>query len=187
LNIETENRSASDSASFGSRKFDVIYHKDLLYHLHHPKEAFLNFTEKLKDDGVLIFETGNLADVSKIWLKLLGRLDYPEHVYLFSDKSVRELLKISGLELITEYYYSIIPILLIQKALSSFKYGFKISQKTKVKGNLNENFTTLQKIKGFLTHLLTCRLNRFFPHCLPSKIIYVTRKKKKLINRNDEL
>ena len=187
LNFRTENCSASNPDYFGSQKFDVIYHKDLLSHLHFPKEAFKNLNQKLKDDGILVFETGNFGDLSKGWIRFIGILNYPEHVYLFSDRNVKELLKSSGFELIKSYYHSMALFFFVKKVVNGLKRLFEFVRYNKIITDRKSpdeqvisrrNLTFYQKNIGFLMHCILYRLSKGFPHCWPSTIIYIARKSK---------
>ena len=63
LSITVENCSASSDNYFESQYFDIIYHKDVLSHLQNPINSFKTIYNKLSDDGILVFETGNFGEV----------------------------------------------------------------------------------------------------------------------------
>ena len=56
--------------------------------------------ERLKDNGFLIFETGNLGDVEEKYFKLFTSFQLPDHLCFFSDKNLKELLQRTGFEFI---------------------------------------------------------------------------------------
>lgn len=171
LGIKVENSSASNPYYFNSQKFDIIYHKDVLSHLHDPIGTFKILNNKLKQDGILIFETGNFGGVRRSWLNFIGRLGYPEHLYLFSVESVKQLLKISGFELVSYYCYSIVSHQLISKILRTTKYGF---DHTNIN---NKKISPFQKVKDYITYFLVYRLGRVLPKSWPATVIYIARKK----------
>lgn len=168
--IQMESKPAEDDSIFGERKFDIIYHKDLLSHLRDPIKAFKVFYEKLKPGGILVFETGNNAGLSMFWLKFLGRMSYPEHLYFFFEKSVRQLLDISGFKTVKRYSYSIVLARLAAKLLGAPKNasGNKI---------FNEKTTLGKKLESYFMFFLTYRIGKFLPRSWPSTIIYVAVKK----------
>ena len=67
LHIPCENAPLSER-SFGGKLFDIIYHRDVLSHLADPISVFQETNRALKADGLLVFETGNIADVRKKYL-----------------------------------------------------------------------------------------------------------------------
>ncbi len=183
LDIKVENKTASDPNFFKEQKFDIIYHKDLLSHLHNSVRTFKNLNNKLKNDGILIFETGNSGELSKYWLKFLGKLSYPEHLYLFSNKAILKLLEFSGFELVKCYYYSIVTARLMGKLF----FLFQNNKKQECNFRKRENFFkedlsqarkgALKKLLGYISFFLTYRIGKFFPHSWPSTIIYIAQKK----------
>lgn len=180
--IEVENKPAEDEEMFGLKKFDVIYHKDLLSHLREPVKSFNNFYKKLRPDGTLIFETGNNAGLSMPWLNFLGRMSYPEHLYFFSEKSVRSLLDMAGFKIVKKYIYSIVLARLIAKLLRAPKTMSKntqniIKDKPAKNKNLNKGTSFVKKIVSYFMFFLTYRLGKILPKSWPSTIIYVAVKK----------
>ncbi len=96
------------SSSFGGMLFDAICHFDVISHFYDPVFEFRQFHERLKDDGILFFETGNGGDLSRGWLKFIGRLQYPEHLFLFSKKNIETLCQKTGFRIVKVYRYSIV-------------------------------------------------------------------------------
>lgn len=181
LKIEVENVSVSSNKYFVSREFDIIYHKDVLSHLHEPIDTFKNLNSKLKHDGILIFETGNFGNLSRFWLNFLSRLGFPEHLYLFSIENVKRLLNICGFELVVYYCHGIILHQLISKILEWIRHVFKLPflphgitsvgvHEGKVKWRFARN------IKDYITYFLVYDLGRIFPQNWPSTVIYIARK-----------
>jgi len=192
LKIPTENCSASWPHFFKDLQFDVIYHKDLLSHLHNPLEVFKTIHTKLKDDGILVFETGNFGDLSKRWLNFLGRVSYPEHVYLFSRQNILDLLNLSGFACLETHYHTVVVSALFWKVFFSltdlFAHYVKLARKgstelpdllskqVKSKPLHHTNYTFTQKLKDLLPHLLAYRLSKPFPHSWPSTVIFIAKK-----------
>jgi len=63
------------------QSFDVIYHCDVVSHLHDPIADFRAMRGRLRDRGLLLFETGNLGDVPVDRLALVPRFQYPDHLF----------------------------------------------------------------------------------------------------------
>ena len=52
-----------DESSFRGILFDVICHFDVISHFYDPISEFRQFNRRLKEDGILFFETGNGGDL----------------------------------------------------------------------------------------------------------------------------
>lgn len=175
LNITVENCSASSADYFKSQSFDIIYHKDVLSHLQNPINSFKTFYNRLKNDGILVFETGNVGEIGKSWTFFIKTVWIPEHLFLFSTKSVQKILYLSGFELVRYRYYSIVPYQLVSKIFKRKKEttsGFDGS----VAGDMHVSIA--QKIKGYVAYFLVYYLGRFLPKNWPATVIYVARKKR---------
>lgn len=124
LNIPCESV-ALNVKSFQGRKFDIVYHRDVLSHLYDPIETFQSINQSLEEKGLVVFETGNIADVHSRHLALFSQFLYPDHLYFFGEKSLRLLLERTGFECVRIYRTPIILHLLLQKALWGFKDRLK--------------------------------------------------------------
>jgi SAM-dependent methyltransferase len=97
-----------DDRVFDGKKFDIIYHCDVLSHFTDPIHTFREINKALKQDGYLIFETGNLAEVDSKYYRWIDKFYYPEHLFFFSHQSLQSLLELTGFKLIRIYSYSIL-------------------------------------------------------------------------------
>ena len=66
--------------AFPGRSFDVVYHCDVISHLHDPLAEFIAMHGRLREDGLLMFETGNFGDVRIDNLASVPRFQYPDHL-----------------------------------------------------------------------------------------------------------
>jgi len=107
--------------AFPGQSFDVIYHCDVVSHLHDPIAEFRAMHSRLRDRGLLLFETGNLGDVRLDRLALLPRFQYPDHLFFFSTDNITHLLAMSGFELLDLHRYSLGTDLLRWKLSSALK------------------------------------------------------------------
>ena len=124
LRIPCESQDLSET-SFDGKKFDIIYHRDVLSHLPNPIESFQAMNRALNNDGLLIFETGNIADVKKKYLKYFSQFSYPDHLFFFGERSLNLLLQRSGFEILRIEREPIILQLVLQKALWWIKDSLK--------------------------------------------------------------
>jgi len=102
-------RTPLNEGSFGDSRFDVIYHCDTLSHLHDPIADLRTMRAKLKSDGVMVFQTGNFADVEPRFLRWIDVFQYPDHLFFFGEGSLDRLLTVSGFERVATYRYSNVP------------------------------------------------------------------------------
>lgn len=108
LKIAVENKPLS-AASFPDEEFDVIYHCDVISHFYDPLSEFNEMNRKLKKGGLIVFETGNLADVDERFYPFYPSFQFPDHLYFFGRENIKELMRRTGFEIVEEYRYSILP------------------------------------------------------------------------------
>lgn len=108
-------KSSLNASSFKGKKFDIVYHCEVISHFYDPIREFKKINDKLKDKGMLVFETGNLGDVKEKYYKIFTRFQLPDHLFFFSENNLKELLERNGFKFIKVYRYSILPELLILK------------------------------------------------------------------------
>jgi SAM-dependent methyltransferase len=82
-----------------AERFDIVYHCDLLSHFPDPLGALRTMAALLRPGGVLAFEVGLLGDVAPDWYARINVLGYPQHRWLYSERSLRILLGRADLEL----------------------------------------------------------------------------------------
>jgi SAM-dependent methyltransferase len=186
LNIPVETNPFTES-SFSGIYFDIICHFDVISHLYDPISEFKILNKRLKEEGILFFETGNGGDLSRRWLKFIGRLQYPQHLFLFSKKNIEQLCHQTGFEIMKIYQYSIFPQLFMMKVIRWLK-GIGIrplmtKDVTFSNGNLKPIHQKQQwRIGLFLKSIITLnffiryRIGRILPRFGPQTIIYVAKK-----------
>jgi SAM-dependent methyltransferase len=109
--------------AFPGLSFDVIYHCDVISHLHDPIVEFRAMHHRLRERGLLLFETGNFGDVPVDRLADVPRFQYPDHLFFFSAGNIVRLLALSGFELLRVYRYSLGADLLRWKLASLVRRG----------------------------------------------------------------
>jgi hypothetical protein len=92
--------------AFPGRAFDVIYHCDVTSHFHDLLSEFGAQVDRLRRGGILMFETGNFGDVSSRYYKLIGTLQYPDHLFFLSEINLHQIVDACGLELVCIRKYS---------------------------------------------------------------------------------
>jgi len=108
LALPCEQAALADGA-FNGRQFDVIYHCDVIGHFYDPHAEFRAMHRRLVDDGILMFETGNLADVLPEHFHVYDRFQYPDHLFFFGVETLQKLLQETGFEVLSISRYSVVP------------------------------------------------------------------------------
>jgi SAM-dependent methyltransferase len=92
-----------EEAGFTPKSFDVVTLWDVIEHLPAPISTLCQIAGLLKDDGILVFETPNIDGLFPRWSYPVGKwMDYwphptpPGHLFQFSKKTIRLLLKEAG-------------------------------------------------------------------------------------------
>jgi SAM-dependent methyltransferase len=102
-----------DPSLFDGRKFDIIYHRDVISHFYDPIAEFQKMHAMLEDKGFVVFETGNLGDVREKYYRLFAEFQFPDHLFFFSEDNLKTLLERSGFRLLKTHRYSIVPLLVV--------------------------------------------------------------------------
>lgn len=76
--------------------FDVIFHRNVLSHLAYPVEAFARMGERLRPGGLMVFETGNVAELPGSTWAGTEALALPDHLFHFGEATIRALLERTG-------------------------------------------------------------------------------------------
>jgi hypothetical protein len=74
------------------RRFDVVFHVDLMSHFIDPLEALRTMRRATRPGGVVAFEVGLLAGVSPRWYKWQRAVGYPQHRWLYTQRAIYCLL-----------------------------------------------------------------------------------------------
>lgn len=114
------------NSSYEGKTFDVIYHCDVISHFYHPISEFQKINNKLNKNGLVVFETGNIGDVKEKYYKVYDKFQYPDHLFFFSEKSLKKLLQLTGFELIKIHRYSILLEYLLFKIIKNVSAFIKV-------------------------------------------------------------
>jgi SAM-dependent methyltransferase len=104
-----------ESSSFAGSHYDIIYHCDVISHLHDPITSFSTMNRLLRDKGWLVFETGNFGDVEPAHYRHISRFQYPDHLFFFTENNLETLLHETGFAIVKIYRYSLIPQIILTK------------------------------------------------------------------------
>jgi len=164
------------------KKFDIVYHCEVISHFYDPISEFQRINSKLKKNGILVFETGNGGDIKERYYKFFTKFGYPEHLFLFSEDNLKELLRRTGFELIKIYRYSILSQLVISRILKKVidfiksRAGMKSIDKHGINGVPSLDFSNFN-ICGFNFKQLIRNSVNYFLYLARYKIGYIMPKK----------
>ncbi len=103
-------------------KFDIITICDALEHFPHPKKALLKIRGLLKDDGIVLIEVPDIFKPHKSVLTFFSNA----HLFTFSPNSIKNLLNITGFEVLHfEYGGYCMNMRVIAKKSEAKKMQFK--------------------------------------------------------------
>lgn len=88
---------------------DILYSCDVLSHFHDPLSEMRRMHSHLKEGGLLVLETGNFGDVQQRYLRRIPTFQYPDHLFFFGERALRELLRRSGFRVLYMRRYSLLP------------------------------------------------------------------------------
>ncbi len=97
-------------ANYPDDYFDVVHLSHLIEHVPDPKALLVEIHRILKKDGRMILTTPNVDGWHARIAKDKWRSAIPEHVYLFSKKTMRTLLKMVGFKIIMQESWGGIPV-----------------------------------------------------------------------------
>lgn len=104
--------------TFGGELFDVVFHCDVISHLHDPLRDLQEMRRHVTLGGLMVFETGNAGDIAPRYYSAIRRFQFPDHLFLFSTRNFRSLLADTGFQLVEIRRYNQLPFLLLYRILS---------------------------------------------------------------------
>jgi SAM-dependent methyltransferase len=145
------------ATAYPGKKFDIVYHCDVLSHFTDPVAEFKRMVDRLNPGGLLIFETGNFGDVDPRYYRFISSFQYPDHLFFFSQSSLRMLLDRSGVKLLKVHRYGRLAEMMLRRETRRNK----ISAPENGAGPVV--VTPKAKIKQFVRHSLLYGLGALHP------------------------
>jgi 2-polyprenyl-3-methyl-5-hydroxy-6-metoxy-1,4-benzoquinol methylase len=96
-------------ANFPDHYFDVVHLSHLIEHVPDPLGLLVEIKRVLKPDGHMILTTPNIGGFQARISGNNWRSAIPEHIYLFSKKTMRRLLEVVGFRVIKQLSWGGIP------------------------------------------------------------------------------
>lgn len=158
--------------SLPQHSFDVVYHCDLLAHFPDPIRSLAAMRDLLSPTGVLCFEVGLLGGISPFWYALVGRIGLGQHLWLYSDRAFRNLMREAGLEIVRIQYFGLAPEVIGGKILGVLnKYLLRPALQTISRDGAERAL----RAKQFCGYLLRYRAGALLPHIGPQTLLVVAK------------
>lgn len=88
--------------------FDIVYHRNVLSHLAYPIEAFSRMRELLSPGGLMVFQTGNVAELPGSRWAGTTDLDLPDHLFHYGEPTLRLLLDRTSFDVLEVERYALV-------------------------------------------------------------------------------
>ena len=166
------------SADFANEEFDIVTMFDVISHLRAPIRTLKEINRILKVDGLLVFETGNKGEFdSKEQITKWGDEWGPEeHLFHYSRKALRKLLKKTGFEVLEINTYPVIISSLVEANMLKIIEKNKVFE-TKLSVESLGLKTYLMKLYGILHLFLKYELSKLLRGLnVDSTMIWVCKK-----------
>ncbi len=98
-----------EEAPFPDQYFDVVHLSHLIEHVPDPKKLLLEIRRILKVGGHMVLTTPNVNGMQARVAQKTWRSAIPEHVYLFSKKTMKTLLSCVGFTIVKQVSWGGIP------------------------------------------------------------------------------
>jgi SAM-dependent methyltransferase len=175
LGIEVELATIETSA-LPDRAFDVIVHVDLLAHFVDPVLALRAMVRRLRPGGHICFEVGLTGDISPLWYRAMGRLDFPNHRWMFSRKAVERVLARAGLRVVGARRYGLAPALaLILARRATGDLAMEIAGHPYDPHGLPPVENAAHRLYDRLMHVVRYRVGRIAPDVGPQTMLFAAR------------
>jgi len=179
-----------NSSSFAAERFDIIYHCDVTSHFYDPVAEFKKMNNALIEQGILVFETGNLGDTKEKYFRFYPVFQYPDHLFFFSENNIRQLIKSTGFELVGIYRYSLLPELWTANLLRSLINSTRTKETEKNASNIAGNGSPPRRLSlkqllsngyHFYFYLARYKMGAIMPKAgRPQTVLFVARKSNRL-------
>lgn len=174
-------KNALSKESYGQMKFDIIFHSDVISHFYDPIKEFKTMHDKLNPDGIIVFETGNIADINKKYFNYFSCFQYPDHLFFFGEETLKKLLDITHFTLKNIHRYSILPQLSFMKIIGKYKKELPANKNsstlllTKKRSSFFKDF--LMKVYYYGLYVMRYRLGKcIYKYQRPQTLIVVAQK-----------
>jgi len=172
LGIEVE-RSLIEDSALPPKGFDIVFHVDLLSHFPDPITALRKMADLVRPDGLVCFEVGVFGGLARGWYRWVGRIGYPQHLWLYSEDAVREVLARAGLRVQAVRRFGLLPATLLS-TVGNRSVRRRISRPTS-DGGRSARATGFYRAYSWLQYMLRYQIGKFVPAVGPYTMLVAAR------------
>ena len=172
LGVEVEEALIEDSA-LPAKAFDVVFHVDLLSHFPDPVRALRRMTELVRSDGVVCFEVGVFGGLAPGWYPWVGRVGYPQHLWLYSEAAITTVLERAGLRVEAVQRFGLLPATILS-TVGNRSVRKKLPRPGS-DGGRAARATGFYRSYSWLQYMLRYRLGKFLPPVGPHAMLVTAR------------
>jgi len=99
-----------ESSRLPDSAFDAVVNVDLMSHFDDPVAALRAMARRLAPGGHLCLELSLLGGISPGWYRVLGRVGFPEHRWLYSREALERVLARAGLRVAGARRFGLAPL-----------------------------------------------------------------------------
>src|SRR5207237_8068263 len=96
------------SAALPRTSLDIVYHRNVRSLLAYPIEAYGRMRELLRPGGLMVFQTGNVAELPGERWAGTSDLDLPDHLFHYGEATIRLLLSRTGFDVVDIKRYALV-------------------------------------------------------------------------------
>ncbi|MDB5014933.1 MAG: coq3 1 [Daejeonella sp.] len=153
------------------RKYDTVFHIDLLAHFPDPYLAIEKMKSVLNKDGYLCLEVGVVAGISTFWYKFFP-LGLPQHKWLYSEKALTKLFETAQLNVVYKTTHSLAAYVILKRFFNIVLISI-LSRL--LRPLIGERVSVFKIIYQKTANYLRYDLGRYMPKIGPLTILYVTK------------
>jgi SAM-dependent methyltransferase len=171
LGIEVE-RALIEESTLPEKSFDVVFHVDLLSHFPDPITALRKMAELVRPRGLVCFEVG-VAGLARKWYRWVGRIGYPQHLWLYSENAIHAVLARAGLRVEAVRRFGLLPATLLS-TFGNLSVRHRISRPTN-EGGRSAPATGFYRAYSWLQYILRYQVGKFVPAVGPYAMLVAAR------------
>jgi SAM-dependent methyltransferase len=172
LGIEVEQALIEESV-LPEKSFDIVFHVDLLSHFPDPVRAFCKMASLVRPGGIVCFEVGVFGGLAPGWYPWVGRIGYPQHLWLYSEDAISSVLARAGLQVEGVQRFGLLPATVLS-TIGNRSVRRKISRPRSEAGRSAQP-TGFYRAYSWLQYLLRYQIGKFVPAVGPHAMLVAAR------------
>jgi hypothetical protein len=152
-----------------------VFHVDLLSHFPDPIKALSKMAELVRSGGVVCFEVGVFGGLAPRWYPWVGRIGYPQHLWLYSEAAIGTVLERAGLRIEAVQRFGLLPATLLSTVGNRFLRK-KVARPSSDDGRA-PRARGFYRFYSWLQYVLRYRIGKYIPPVGPHAMLVTARPK----------